>query len=135
MFTYSGAEADIEKIKSNQRRRELRGARLEENVFREFLCDGQLRRRELKSVQKRAKPKDDISQYGQYYLNPAKWSLQSGTKSELNIQEEEERISKSQRDLALDPQSVGYLTSTKAFIQFCKATNRFREVEFLKKFT
>ena len=132
MFTNSGAGAEIEKLKSNQRRREVRGGRLEENVFRQFLCDGQLRQGDLKSSQKKAKPKDDISQYGQYYLNPGKWGLQCGTKEE---EEEEERISKSQRDLTLERESVRYLTSTKAFIQFCRATNRFREAEFLKKFT
>ena len=94
---------------------------------------GQLRR-DLKPIQKKAKPKDDISQYGQYYLNPSKWRLQCGNKSKLNIQEEE-RILKSQRDLALQQQSVGYLTSTKAFIEFCQGSKRFREAAFLKKFT
>ena len=127
MFTNSGAGGEIDKLKSHQRRRQKQGARLEDEVFRQFLCDGQLRRwRGIKSSQKKEKPKDDISPYGQYYLPPVLWNLQSGKKSKLNNQQE-----------ALARQSVGYsyLASTKAFITFCKESNRFREAEFLKKIT
>ena len=134
LLTFSGAQAEIEKLKFNQKRRQERGGRLEDIVFRQFLCDGQLRR-ERKSCQRRAKPAgDDISQYGQYYVNPVNWSLRSGNKTKLHDQQEE-NILKSQRELVLARQSIGYLTSTKAFLKFCKASNRFREAEFLKKFT
>ena len=134
MFTNTGAQAEIEKLKSDQKRRRERGGRLEDNVFRQFLCDGQLSKSGAKSSQKRGKVKDDISQYGQYYLNPVKWGLRSGEKSKLTSQQEEKML-KSQHELVLARQSVRYLTSTKAFIKFCKASNRFREAEFLKKFT
>ena len=112
VYFTSGAQADIAKLKSNQKRRQKGGGRLEDNVFRQFLCDGRQLSRETKSSQKRGKAKDDLSQYGQYYLNPVKWSLRSGTKSKLNDQQEE-KILKSQRELVLARQSVGYLTSTK----------------------
>ena len=137
VFAKSGPASDIEKLKYNQRRREQEGSRLEDRVFRQFLCDGNLRlEREEKWREMKSKAKDDFCSYGHYYMKPAKWILESRKKSKLNNQQqEEEKILKSQRDLILARQSVGCLTSTQAFLKFCKGTNRLREAEFLKKFT